>query len=72
MVQLSEFGNLFKRNGKKLVILKVIEMLDIPSISAVVAAAGVIIGVVLTVIELRNLVKQRQKPRLKARPNLTK
>ena len=35
-------------------------MLDIPSISALVAAAGVIVGVVLTVLELRNLVKQRQ------------
>jgi len=35
-------------------------MLDIPSISAIVAAAGVLVGVVLTVVELRNLVKQRQ------------
>jgi len=35
-------------------------MLDIPSISAIVAAVGVIIGVVLTVLELRDLVKQRQ------------
>jgi hypothetical protein len=34
--------------------------LDIPSISAIVAATGVLVGVVLTVIELRNLVKQRQ------------
>ena len=35
-------------------------MLDIPSISAVVAAVGVIVGVVFTVLELRNLVKIRQ------------
>jgi hypothetical protein len=35
-------------------------MLDIPSISAIIAAAGVLIGVVLTVLEVRNLVKQRQ------------
>jgi hypothetical protein len=36
------------------------QMLDIPSISAIVAAAGVLVGVVIAVIELRNLVKQRQ------------
>jgi len=35
-------------------------MLDIPSISAIVAAAGVLVGVVIAVVELRNLVKQRQ------------
>jgi hypothetical protein len=35
-------------------------MLDIPSISAIVAAIGVLVGVVLTVLELRHLVKQRQ------------
>jgi len=35
-------------------------MLDIPSISAIVAAAGVLIGVVLTVLEIRNLVDTRQ------------
>jgi hypothetical protein len=35
-------------------------MLDIPSISAIVAAVGVLVGVTLTVLELRNLVKQRQ------------
>jgi hypothetical protein len=35
-------------------------MLDIPSISAIVAAIGVIIGVVFTVLELRNLVQSRQ------------
>ncbi|UCG35915.1 MAG: hypothetical protein JSV64_04580 [Candidatus Bathyarchaeota archaeon] len=35
-------------------------MLDIPSISAVVAAFGVIVGVVFTILELRNLVKARQ------------
>jgi hypothetical protein len=35
-------------------------MFDVTSISAIVAAAGVIIGVVLAVVELRNLVKQRQ------------
>jgi len=35
-------------------------MLDIPSISAIVAALGVIIGVVFTAIQLRDLVKTRQ------------
>ena len=35
-------------------------MLDIPSISAIVAAVGVIIGVVFTVLQLRDLVKTRQ------------
>ena len=35
-------------------------MLDIPSISAVVVAIGVIVGLVFTVLELRNLVGQRQ------------
>jgi len=35
-------------------------MLDIPSISAIVAAIGVIIGVVFAVLQLRDLVKTRQ------------
>jgi hypothetical protein len=35
-------------------------MLDIPSISAIVAVVGVIIGVFLTVLELRHLRMQRQ------------
>jgi hypothetical protein len=35
-------------------------MLDIPSISAIIAAAGVLIGVVLTVLEVKNLVETRQ------------
>jgi len=35
-------------------------MLDIPSITGIVAAVGVIVGVAFTVLELRNLVKQRQ------------
>ena len=35
-------------------------MLDIPSISAVVAAVGVIVGVVFAVLQLRDLVKTRQ------------
>ncbi len=35
-------------------------MLDIPSISAAIAATGVIIGVVFALLELRNLVKTRQ------------
>ena len=34
--------------------------MDVASISAVVAAVGVIVGVVFTVMELRNLVRQRQ------------
>lgn len=34
--------------------------LDITSISAIIAAIGVLIGVALTVLELRNLVKQRK------------
>ena len=35
-------------------------MLDIPSISAIIAAIGVLVGVGLTVQELRHLVRQRQ------------
>jgi len=35
-------------------------MLDIPSISAVVAAIGVLVGVVLAIVELRNITKTRQ------------
>ncbi len=35
-------------------------MLDISSISAIVAAVGVIVGVVFAMLELRNLVKTRQ------------
>jgi len=35
-------------------------MLDIPSISAVVAAVGVIVGVTLAYLEVRTLAKQRQ------------
>jgi len=35
-------------------------MLDIPSISAIAAALGVLVGVVIALVELRNLVKQRQ------------
>jgi len=35
-------------------------MLDIPSISAVVATFGVIVGVVLAILELRNIAKTRQ------------
>jgi len=38
----------------------VTEWLTFTEISAVVAAVGVLIGVVFTVMELRNLVKQRQ------------
>lgn len=34
--------------------------LDIPSVSAIIAAIGVLVGVLLTVLELRNLVRQRQ------------
>ena len=37
-----------------------IQILDIPSISAIIAAVGVLIGVVLTVLEVRNLVETRQ------------
>jgi hypothetical protein len=33
---------------------------DVPSISTIVAAVGVLIGVVLAVLELRHLVRQRQ------------
>jgi len=35
-------------------------MLDIPSISAIVAAVGVIVGVILAILELRNITKTRQ------------
>jgi len=36
------------------------EMFDIPSISAIIAVIGVIIGVAVAILELRNLVKARQ------------
>lgn len=36
-------------------------MLDIQSISAVVIALGVIVGVVFTILEPRNLAKKRDK-----------
>ncbi len=35
-------------------------MIDIPSISAVIAATGVIVGVAFTILQLRDLVKTRQ------------
>jgi len=35
-------------------------MLDVPSISAVVAGAGVLVGVALAYLEVRNLVEARQ------------
>ena len=35
-------------------------MVDITGISAIVAAAGVLVGVILTVLELRNLAKSRR------------
>jgi hypothetical protein len=35
-------------------------MVDITEISAIVAAAGVMVGVILTVLELRNLLRQRR------------
>jgi len=35
-------------------------MLDVLSVSAIVAAGGVLVGVILTVLELRNLSKARQ------------
>jgi hypothetical protein len=35
-------------------------MLDIPSISAIVAVTGVVVGVVFAVLELRNITKTRQ------------
>ena len=34
--------------------------MDVASVSAVVAAGGVIVGVIFAVLELRNLVKTRQ------------
>jgi hypothetical protein len=36
------------------------QVLDIPSISAIVAVVSVVVGVVLTIVELRDLVKQRK------------
>jgi len=36
------------------------EMLDIPSISAIVAAAGVLVAVIISIMELRNIVRARQ------------
>jgi len=35
-------------------------MLDIPSISTLVAAVGVIVGVVFAVLELKNITRTRQ------------
>jgi hypothetical protein len=35
-------------------------MLDIPSISGILAAIGVLVGVILTILELRNITKTRQ------------
>jgi len=35
-------------------------MVDIPSISAIIAGTSVIVGVVFAVLQLRNLVKMRQ------------
>jgi len=35
-------------------------MLDIPSVSAVVAAVGVLVGVALTYLEIRSLVSTRK------------
>jgi len=35
-------------------------MLDIPSIAAILAAVGVLIGIIIAVLELRNIVKARQ------------
>jgi hypothetical protein len=35
-------------------------MLDIPSISAIVAGVGVLVGVAFTYLEVRNLVRTRQ------------
>jgi hypothetical protein len=34
-------------------------MLDIPSISAIIAAAGVLVGVTISIMELRNIVRAR-------------
>lgn len=36
------------------------KMLDIPSVSAVVAATGVVIGVVLAYLEVKSIVRARQ------------
>jgi len=35
-------------------------MVDIPSISAIIAAVGVIVGIVVAILELRNITKTRQ------------
>ncbi len=35
-------------------------MLDIPSISAIIAATGVLVGVILAIVELRNIARTRQ------------
>ncbi len=35
-------------------------MLDVPSISAIIAAIGVLVGVILAVLELRNIARTRQ------------
>jgi len=35
-------------------------MLDIPSISAIIAAIGVLVGVIIAILELRNIARTRQ------------
>ena len=40
--------------------IQVVKMLDMPSISGILAAIGVLVGVALAVLELRNITKTRQ------------
>jgi hypothetical protein len=51
---------IFNTNSAKSCILGMQMDFDIPSISAIVAAIGVLIGVILTVLELRHLAKSRR------------
>jgi hypothetical protein len=44
--------------------------LDIPSISAIIAATGVLVGVAIAVVELRHLVRQRRTDSLENTVNL--
>jgi hypothetical protein len=55
-----EYGWLTFKTHLTILILWGVNMLDIPSVSAILAAAGVILGVAFTMFELRHLVKTRQ------------
>jgi hypothetical protein len=51
---------IFNTNSAESCILGMQMDFDIPSISAIIAAIGVLVGVILTVLELRHLAKSRR------------